>query len=74
MSVKILLTSELERRDPQKQTDAADSLDNAALKNVLLYPSGKRLIQTITAHVKAKIFSSHDTAVECHNNVRYVIP
>lgn len=69
-----MLTPELERRDPRTQTDAADSLHNEALTNVLVYPSGNPLIQSITARVKAKLFSSHDTAAACHTNVRYVIP
>jgi hypothetical protein len=64
----------LKEETPRTQTDAADSLDNEALTNVLVYPSGNRLTQTITTRVKAKLFSSHDTAVECHKNVRYVIP
>ena len=75
MSVRFCQHHNLNEETPERgRTLSTDSLDNETSTDVLAYPSGNSVIQTVTARVKANLLSSPDTAVACHNNLRYVIP
>lgn len=75
MTIRYLSTSEIEDENSEhRRALSTDSPDKEELTDALACPSGSRVIQAVTACVKAVFFRPHDTAVEFHDSLRRVIP